>query len=327
MKFLYDSININADAETESIIHILRSTVPGKFKKRGAVVGISGGIDSSVVLALCAKAFGPERVTGVLLPEKDSAGESADLAQLLADKFKIHTVTENIGPALAGFGCYNRRDEAVKAVFPEYTAQYKMKITLSPQELNSLNFFMLTIISPDGTEQTRRLPVKEYLQIVAASNLKQRSRMNMLYYHAELRNYAVIGTANKDEHELGFFVKYGDGGADVFPIAHLYKTQVYQLAEFLGVPGEIIKRVPTTDTYTAEQTQQEFFFQAPFEILDRVWYGMEHGFGIPEIAEVLCRPEEEIKTIEENIQQKIRTTAYLRQSPALMHQKSAEMAL
>lgn len=121
---------------------------------------------------------------------------------------------------------------------------------------DTLNVFHLTIVAPDGDEKIKRLSIKEYFQIVAASNFKQRSRMVMLYYHAELRNFAVIGTGNKNEHEQGFFVKYGDGGVDIQPIAHLYKTQVYQLARYLEVPKEIQERTPTTDTYSATSTQR-----------------------------------------------------------------------
>jgi NAD+ synthase len=327
MKFTYDSININPEQETESIIYLLRTEVPLKMKKRGVVVGISGGIDSSVVLALCVKAFGPEKVLGIIMPEKDSACESAELAQMLADKFKVHTITENIKAALAGFGCYKRRDEAVRNIFPEYDSSCKMKISLPPQEMKLLNYFMLTVILPDGTENIRRLPVKEYLQVIAASNLKQRSRMSMLYYNAELRNYAVAGTPNRNEHELGFFVKHGDGAADIFPIAHLFKTRVYQLAEYLEIPREIIKRTPTTDTYSSEQTQEEFFFQAPFDILDRIWYGTECGCSTKEIADVLNMKEDAVSAIADNIKQKIQSTAYLRKHPVIINQNNAATAL
>lgn len=101
----------------------------------------------------------------------------------------------------------------------------------------TLNVHSLTIVTPDGEEKSARLEPAEFAQIVAASNFKQRTRMAMVYYHAELRNYAVIGTPNKNEHDRGFFVKYGDGGVDLNPIAHLYKSQVYQLA---GHPGGVL---------------------------------------------------------------------------------------
>ncbi|HOJ07514.1 MAG: NAD(+) synthase [Ignavibacteriota bacterium] len=317
MKFTKDSINIEPAKEFEKISSKLKEDVIKKLKKRGAVVGISGGIDSSVVLAICARTFGSDRVLGVMMPENDSNPDSLNLAKKLSAKFNTKYVVENMTDALAGFGCYKRRDDAIKDVFPEYNNSYKAKITLPSNllEKESLNVFQLTIIAPDGKTKSERLPLKEYLQIVAASNFKQRSRMSMLYYHAESRNYAVIGTGNKNEHEQGFFVKYGDGGADIKPIAHLFKTQVFQLADYLEVPEEIRKRTPTTDTYSAEQTQEEFFFRVPFGILDRIWFGWEQGIPSKKIAEVLELTEENVDSIIRDTQRKIRTTEYLRMEP------------
>ena len=301
----------------KKLLQNLKKTWLRKLKKRGAVVGISGGIDSSVVLAMCAKTFGPDRVLGVMMPENDSNPDSLELAKKLSAKFNTKYVVENMTEALAGFGCYKRRDEAIKNVFPEFNSNYKAKITLPTNlmEKETLNVFQLTIITPDGKTKSERIPLKEYLQIVAASNFKQRSRMCMLYYHAEARNYAVIGTGNKNEHEQGFFVKYGDGGADIKPIAHLFKTQVFQLADYLEVPEEIRKRTPTTDTYSAEQTQEEFFFRVPFDILDRVWFGWEKGVPSKQIAEALELTEENVESIMHDTQRKIRTTEYLRMEP------------
>lgn len=301
-----------------SIVEKMQEDVHYKLKRKGGVVGISGGIDSSVCLALAVKAFGPENVLGVMLPEKDSSPESEQLAGKLAEKFGIESIKEEITPALAGFRCYERRDEAVKSVFPEYDPQtYKMKIGIKQSGLFSKlpPVFKLTIIDRDGRNKEKNLPVKEYLQIVAASNFKQRTRMSMLYYHAERLHYAVVGTPNKHEQEQGFFVKYGDGGADVMPIGNLYKTQVYQLAEQLGVPQEIIKRTPTTDTYTAEQTQEEFFFQLPFKEMDIYWYGFENGYSPAEIANVMGETEERIKALFINFERKKKTTEYLRMAP------------
>ena len=317
MKFSRDSINIDAVSESERIINKLKKDVFNTLKKRGAVVGISGGIDSSVVLALCAKTFGPEKVLGVMMPESDSNPDSLILARKLASKYKVQYIVEDMTASLAGFGCYRRRDEAIKRVFPEFDSTYKAKITLPKNllEKETLNVFQLTIISPEGEEKTSRLPLKEYLQIVAASNFKQRSRMSMLYYHAEARNFAVIGTGNKNEHEQGFFVKYGDGGADVKPIAHLFKTQVFQLAKYLEVPEEIQKRTPTTDTYSAEQTQEEFFFRLPFEILDTIWYGWENKVSSDQIAASLKLKPEQVDNVIHDIQRKISTTEYLRMEP------------
>jgi NAD+ synthase len=318
MNFTMDSIYLNAQAETERLCAALKETVAFKLKKRGTVIGVSGGIDSSVVLALCAKTFGSEKVLAIMMPERDSSPESKELATLLCEKFKVPYILEDITDAVHGFGCYERRDEAVKRVFPEYSPKtYKMKIVLNPdkESKGKLNLFYLTIIAPDGEVKSQRLPLAEYLQIVAASNFKQRSRTNMLYYHAEAKNFAVIGTGNKNEHEQGFFVKYGDGGADVKPIAHLFKTQVFQLAEFLGVPEYIRKRTPTTDTYSAEQTQEEFFYKMPFEVMDRIWDGWEKGVSSDIIAKVIGIPKAQVDAEINDIRQKIKTTEYLRQEP------------
>jgi len=174
---------------------------------------------------------------------------------------------------------------------------------------------MLTIIDKSGESKSKIIPVKEYLQIVAASNFNQRCRMSMLYYHAERLHSAVIGTPNKHEVEQGFFVKYGDGGADVMPIAHLYKTQVYQMARYLEIPEEIIKRTPTTDTYTAEQTQQEFFYQLPFDKMDLLWYAFENTIDHALVADVMSISTEDVKNIFNNFARKHRTTEYLRSNP------------
>jgi len=292
------------------ILHLL--------KRKGAVVGISGGIDSSVTLALTAKALGPENVIGILLPEKDSSSESNELALLLANQLGVKTIEENITGALEGFGCYHRRDEAVIAIFPEYhPLKYKMKIGVNPKAIsqNLPPLFSLTIVDSNGQSKSKLLPAKEYLQIVAASNFKQRCRMSMLYYHAERMYYAVVGTPNKHEVEQGFFVKHGDGGADIMPIAHLYKTQVYQMAEYLNIPKKIIQRTPTSDTYSAEQTQEEFFFQLPFKEMDLIWYAFENGYQPSEVSEELGRSEDEIKAIYNNFTRKQKTTEYLRMQP------------
>ena len=308
----------NVEHVVNEITNKLRDDVLQKLKRHGGVVGISGGIDSSVCLALAAKAFGPDKVLGIMMPEKDSSPESEKLAKELADKFGVRTLKEDITPALSGFGCYKRRDEAVKRVFPEYDpAYYKMKIGVRDTGLfnNLPPVFHLTIIKNNGEQKDKILPVAEYLQIVAASNFKQRTRMSMLYYHAESLYYAVIGTPNKHEQEQGFFVKYGDGGADVMPIGNLYKTQVYQLAEYLGVPKAIIGRTPTTDTYSAEQTQEEFFYQLPFDLMDRYWYGFENGYSPKEVAEVMGETEERVAALFRNFERKRKTTDYLRMEP------------
>ena len=308
----------NIESLTDKIAQQLKIDIFGKLRKNGGVIGISGGIDSSVTLALAARALGSDKILGLILPEKDSNDDSKRLALELAEKFSVRTIEENITGALDGFNCYKRRDEAVARVFPEYNPLlFKMKIGINRTGLNQNlpPVFTVTIIAPDGKSKSEMIHMKEYLQIVAASNFKQRSRMSMLYYHAEANNYAVIGTPNKHEVEQGFFVKNGDSGVDVMPIAHFYKSQVYQFAEYLGIPREIINRTPTSDTYTAEQTQEEFFFQMPYKEMDLLWFGFENGYEAEEVGKILGKTKEEVELIYRNFVRKQKTTEYLRMEP------------
>ena len=319
MKFTRNVLAIDPAAEAGRIIQSLRQQVQKVLRRHGATVGISGGVDSAVVCALCVRAFGPNRVVPVIMPDKDSDPQSERLARQLARQLGVEPVFENVTLALEGFGCYRRRDEAIRRIFPEYdpAGGYKAKIVL-PQDLlqeSTLNTFSITIVTPEGTERNAPLPVREFMQIVAASNLKQRTRMATLYYHAELRNFAVIGTANKNEHDQGFFVKYGDAGVDIKAIGHLYKTQVYQLAAHLDIPKAIRERPPTSDTYSATCTQQEFFFRLPFELMDLLWYAQEHHIPAAEVAEVMDLEEVQVQRAYEDFFRKSRTTDYLRMHP------------
>jgi NAD+ synthase len=295
----------------------LRYDVFDLLKRKGGVLGVSGGIDSAVVLALAVRALGPQRLVTLLLPEMESSPDSARLARQVCRQFGVTPVVEDVTGPLIGFGCYRRRDDAVRAVFAEYDSTYKLKITLPPDLLNkdTLNVFRVTIVSPEGEEKTKRLRPAQLRQIVAASNFKQRSRAAMLYYHAELRDYAVIGTPQKNEHDQGFFVKYGDGAMDVKPIGHLYKTQVYQLAEYLDIPEEIRTRPPTSDTYSAGSTQKEFFFRLPFEVMDLLWYALEHDVPREVVAQEMDLSEEQVQRVFDDLSRKQRTTAYFRMPP------------
>ena len=317
MTFHKDVLQLNAEETTEALCQTIRKQVRGTLKKSGAVIGVSGGIDSSLVAALCSRAFGPERVLGVMMPEHDSSPESERLARKLAETFGFKVIKEDLTDGLKGMGCYQKRDEAIRSVFPEFDSSWKSKITIPSNilEKDTINFFQLTIENSVGVIQTKRMPLEAYLQVVAASNLKQRLRMSTLYYHAEKRNWAVAGTGNKDEHEQGFFVKYGDGGADLKPIAHLFKIQVFQLAEYLKVPQEIIKRTPTTDTYSAEVTQEEFFFGLDFRRMDLLWYAMEQHVPASVAASVLGLTEDQVTRAYANIQRKIVGTEHLRMAP------------
>lgn len=302
----------------EKITSKMREDVMQRHKRFGAVIGLSGGIDSSVSLALAVKAFGPDKILGVMMPEKDSSPDSEELARELAATFGIKVIKEVITGALDGFGCYERRDQAVKDIIPEYDPTiHKMKIGIKHEGKGSKlpPLFHLTVVNPDGSEIVKRLPSAQMRTIIAASNFKQRARMSLVYFHAENLHYAVVGTPNRHEVEQGFFVKFGDGGGDVFPIGKLYKTQVYQIAEFLGVPKGIIKRTPTTDTYSAEQTQEEFFYEFPHEIMDLLWYAYENQCDPALVGEVMGMTTEEIERNYRNFERRSITTEYLRTPP------------
>ena len=326
-KISCDVLQLDCAAETEKITTALRNVIGRDINRRGAVVGLSGGIDSSVTAALCVRALGKERVLAVLMPEKDSSEDTLCLSRQVADHLKIETVLEDITAVLEALGCYRRRDEAIQSVIPEYAPGYKCKIVLpSVIDENRYRIFSVVVRSPEGKEIKSRLDLNAYLQVVAASNFKQRTRKMLEYYHAERKNYAVAGTPNRLEYDQGFFVKGGDGLADVKPIAHLYKTQVYQLAEYLGIPEEIRTRPPTTDTYSMPQSQEEFYFSLPYDKMDLCLYGRNQGISVEEVAEIVGLSAEQIKRVYTDIDHKRSIARYLH-SPPLLVEKVPEITI
>jgi NAD+ synthase len=317
--FNKDVLKLDAAVEVERISATLREQVLGQLRRRGAVVGISGGIDSSVVAALCSHAFGKDRVLGLFMPEHHSTDDSLTLGRMLAGRLGIEAVVENIAPALEGLGCYRRQLDAIRTVVPEFGDGWKFKLVL-PSILDSdrLNITMLTVQNPAGEESTVRLTSGAYLQIVAATNYKQRVRKMTEYYHADRLNYAVAGTPNRLEYDQGFFVKQGDGSADFKPIAHLYKTQVYQLAQYLDVPEEIRRRPPTTDTFSMPQTQEEFYFALPYDRMDLCLYAVNHGVSADEVAPVVDLTPAQVARVFRDIEAKRRVAKYLHQRPLLV---------
>jgi NAD+ synthase len=309
---------VNLEATATAIQQAIRSQVSG-FRRRGVVVGLSGGIDSSVVTTLCARALGAERVQVLLMPERDSSSESLTLGRALTSQLGTPTIVENLTPMLEAAGCYARQLDAIRQVFPEYGEGWRHKITL-PSILDGerLNISELTVESPAGEKKTSRMPPAAYLQIIAATNFKQRARKMMEYYHADRLNYVVAGTPNRLEYDQGFFVKLGDGSADIKPIAHLYKTQVYALAEYLGVPEEIRRRPPTTDTFSMPQTQEEFYFALPYDQMDLCLFGHNHAVAAAEIAAAAGLTEAQVERVYRDIDQKRRTTRYLHARPRLV---------
>jgi NAD+ synthase len=312
-------LQIDAAATVSKIAETIRAQVLGVLHRRGAVVGMSGGIDSSVVAALCVRALGKERVLGLFMPERDSSSDALRLGKLLASHLGIQTVVENIGPSLAALGCYERQNEAIRRMVPDFGEGYKMKLVLpSIMDGDRLNVTQLTVQKPNGEVHTARMPHDVYLQVVAATNYKQRVRKMTEYYHADRLNYAVSGTPNRLEYDQGFFVKQGDGAADFKPIAHLYKSQVYTLAEALGVPAEIRSRPPTTDTFSMPQTQEEFYFSLPYDRMDLCLYAFNSGVPAEEVASALDLTAAQVERVFRDIVQKRKSTAYLHARPLLI---------
>jgi NAD+ synthase len=317
--FSADALRLDAARAVDQIVAAIREQVFKNLRRKGVVVGLSGGIDSSVVAALSARALGKERVLALLMPERESSPESLTLGRLVADHLGINNLVEDISPILEGTGCYRRRDEMIRTVIPEYGPEYKCKIVLPElPEQKGYRIFSVVALSPDGRQITERLTAEAYLGIVAATNFKQRVRKMMEYYHADRLNYAVSGTPNRLEYDQGFFVKNGDGAADFKPIAHLYKTQVYQLAEYLGIPEEISRRPPTTDTYSLSQSQEEFFFSLPYDKMDICLYGKNHGIPAEDVARAAALTAGQVAYVYRDISAKRKATRYQHLKPLLI---------
>jgi NAD+ synthase len=317
--FSADVLGIDAPRVATAIETAIREQVFDQLRRKGVVIGLSGGIDSSVTAALCVRALGHERVFGLFMPEQDSSGDSLRLGKLLADSLRVRTVTEDIGPILRSAGCYQRRDEAIQSVIPEYGRGYKSKMVLpNPADQAAYPLYSIVVQSPDGREIRARLSPMACLGVVAATNFKQRTRKMIEYYHADLRHYAVVGTPNRLEHDQGFFVKNGDGAADLKPIAHLYKTQVYELARYLGIPEEIQTRRATTDTYSLEQSQEEFYFSIPLAAMDLCLFAKDHHVAPEDVAAALEWSPEKITRVYRLIDAKRQAARYLHQSARLV---------
>lgn len=296
----------------------IRQAMMSKLGRRGLVLGMSGGIDSSVCSALAVEALGKEKVVGLLMPEQDSSSVSKDLGQLLAEHLGIRYEVQSLSAALEALGCYRWRDEAIREVVPEYAEGWKSKIVIRGGLDGQINRYELVVEDPAGKRQQVRLPVKQYLQIVAATNFKQRTRKTMEYCWADRLNYAVLGTPNRLEYDQGFFVKHGDGAADIKPIAHLYKSQVYALARYMNLPEPICNSTPTTDTYSLEQGQDEFYFALPYERMDVALLAFNQGWPAQKLAQEIDVETKQAEWIYGDIARKRKTTRYLHEMPVLL---------
>jgi NAD+ synthase len=317
--FSADALRLDAAAATQHIAAAIREQVHRRLRKRGVVLGLSGGIDSSVTAALCAKALGPQNVFAVLMPEKDSDPESLYLGRLMVEALGVRSAIEDVEPVLAAAGCYARRDDAIRKLVPAFGPGWGCKVVIANAiESDGYNLTLLVVQAPDGTQQKLRMPLDVYLGIVAATNMKQRTRKQIEYYHADRLNYAVAGTPNRLEYDQGFFVKNGDGAADLKPIAHLYKSQVYQLAKHLGVPEAIRRRPPTTDTWSLAQTQDEFYFSLAYDRMDLCLFGLDHGIPAAAVGRAAGLTADEVERVWRDIAAKRKATRYLHAAPLLV---------
>lgn len=310
---------IDAPREACRIARAMEAQVLARLRRRGLVVGVSGGVDSAVVAALAALAVGGARVLALLLPERDSSPESLTLGRMMVARLGLATEVVDLGAVLEASGCYAEQTAAIRAVFPDYGAGWRSKVVLPPLgEGERLNVFSLVVESPSGEVRRARLPVDAFRRLVAATNMKQRARKQVEYFHADRLGFAVAGTPNRLEYDQGFFVKNGDGAADVKPIAHLYKTQVYALAEHLDVPLVIRERPPTTDTYSLAQTQDEFYFALPYPAMDLCLWGKNHSVDPGEVGAALGMSREAAAAVYRDIDRKRRATRYLHERPILV---------
>jgi len=314
MKFDLDVLKIDPAQELERLSEFILEQVK-TFRKKGVVVGLSGGIDSACIAAVAVHALGKDKVVGLILPESESNPISSEYATKHALALGIEHRQINITPTVDSIVQYKWRDEFIQKLIPEYKPGYKYNITLPTDLLEraSFSFYRLQVQIPDGELKSKRLSHEELLTLTSFANIKIRSRMLHLYAEAERRNLLVAGTTNRTEFILGDFCKYGDGGTDIEPFTHLYKNKIYQLSEHLGVIQEIIDRPPSPDTFSLPVSDQEFFFRIAFDKLDHLLYAWEHEVSAEEAGKVLDLSEEAVERAYKDFTSKYRATAHLRE--------------
>ncbi len=316
MSFNKDILRIDGAKEAEKIGEFIRQQTK-RLRRQGAVIGLSGGIDSALSAAMCVQALGKDKVFGLMLPDKESSPDSEAFATRHAQQLGIRYEVVDISPVLEAFGSYEKRDAVARSIFPEFIKDYKLKITLPANVLDNdtFNVFTLTIVAPDGSTKTAFLNNSQTKGIIAATCTKHRTRMMTQYYYAEKMNYFVCGTTNKTEALQGLFVKYGDGGVDIEPLAHLFKAQVFQLSEHVGVIDEIIQRKPCPDTYSAPVTDEEWYFRMPYGILDLLLYAWEKKLDVKEVANVMGLTETQVNRAFRDFKNKYNATKHLNELP------------
>ena len=317
MKFDRSVLDFDVEKVTTQLVDFIRGQVTDTFKRKGIVIGLSGGIDSAVAGALSVRAVGAERVFGILLPESDSNPVSREYGRLSAESLGIEYEEVEITPMLESFGVYDVRNDIVRKYFRDHKDDGKFRLTL-PQDLldrDRISAYHLEVEMPGGEIESRRLARNDYLTMMAANDIKQRVRMTQLYYHAEKRHYIVCGTTNLPETVQGFFVKFGDGGVDIEPLTNLYKAQVFKLGKYLGVPQEILDRTPSPDTYSLPVSDKDFYFCMNYDTADMILYALKNNISREETAEALGLTPDQVERAWKDFERKQNATEMLRTLP------------
>lgn len=275
-------------AISKEIIEFLRDKV-NLLNRDGVLLGLSGGLDSTVCAYIAVEALGKDKVFALFMPDRDSNPQSERDAFATSKILGIELREINLSPILSKIGVYSL--EPLPLLAPLIPRKIKEKYTIG--KYNRLKGIeestFLRILKNEGDLELRKS--------VAYYSIKHRLRMVLLYYWAEIKNYAVLGCCNKTEKLTGFFIKHGDSASDIDLISHLYKTQVRELAKFLRIPEKIINKVPSPDLIPG--VTDEFALKLSYDVLDKILYGIEKDMKNEEIACIAGTDKETVQYVKE----------------------------
>jgi len=268
-----------------------------KLEREGAILGLSGGVDSAVVAALCMRALGPKKTLALIMPEKDSKKEHTKDALNFARELEIEAKLIDITPYLEELGIYK--------LFPldKLLSLGKLKGALVKK---AYRFYERKTGKIPFLESLSGFKDKEYSSYLAKGNayyrVKHRLRMILLYLYGEMENRLMVGAANKSEYKIGYFVKHGcDDATDIMPLLNLYKTQVRELARYLNIPARIIEKPPSPDVMPG-LTNDEEVIRISYEKMDLILLALEKNWKVLDIVKVLGIEKDEVIYIKNLIQ-------------------------